>query len=445
MSVETLALPRLGETMETGRVAGWLKKPGERFKRGETIVEIESDKTVVELPALADGTLVEILAPEGSDIDVGAPLCTFDDGATRSEPSDSGPTGGGSGDAVATLESDAVAAVETAPEQPVEAAPAYEERPLRTAPTPVADRVAPADRGAPADRDAHAGRVRATPLARRAARAHGIDLLSVQGSGRRGRIELRDIPREAAAAGDRALSCHTWEAQGAGRGTAVLLHGFGGDGQTWAALAAALSRRGIRVVAPDLPGHGATALEAADGQALIDGVVGFLSTLDGPFELVGHSLGGPAAVAAARAFPGRVSRLTLIAPAGLGTEIDADFVAGIAAAGTPGLLAHLLRRLAVRPPVLSAAQLDAMTATLGAGRLAGLASAIVRDGRQTLDIVPELASLAVPTRIVWGLEDRIIPWRHVLQAPSRVALHLVANAGHMPHWDQPGDVAALFD
>ena len=60
-----LTLPRLGETMETGRVVGWLKQPGEAFRRGETIVEIESDKTVVELPALADGRLLEVLAPEG--------------------------------------------------------------------------------------------------------------------------------------------------------------------------------------------------------------------------------------------------------------------------------------------------------------------------------------------------------------------------------------------
>ena len=72
-----LTLPRLGETMESGRVVGWLKQPGENFLRGETIVEIETDKTVVELPALRDGLLIEVLAAEGSDIDVGAPLCRY--------------------------------------------------------------------------------------------------------------------------------------------------------------------------------------------------------------------------------------------------------------------------------------------------------------------------------------------------------------------------------
>lgn len=70
-------LPRLGETMEEGAVAKWLKQPGETFKRGEIIAEIESDKTLVELPALRDGVLEEILAPEGATIAVGAPLYRF--------------------------------------------------------------------------------------------------------------------------------------------------------------------------------------------------------------------------------------------------------------------------------------------------------------------------------------------------------------------------------
>ncbi|HNB27694.1 MAG TPA: acetoin dehydrogenase dihydrolipoyllysine-residue acetyltransferase subunit, partial [Alphaproteobacteria bacterium] len=47
MSVVTLPLPRLGETMEEGRIVGWLKQPGDRFKRGEILLEVETDKTVV--------------------------------------------------------------------------------------------------------------------------------------------------------------------------------------------------------------------------------------------------------------------------------------------------------------------------------------------------------------------------------------------------------------
>lgn len=75
---KSLLLPRLGETMEQGRVVEWFKKPGESFTRGETLVEIETDKTVVEMPALADGVLRKIVAEVGEDVDVGGMLGEYD-------------------------------------------------------------------------------------------------------------------------------------------------------------------------------------------------------------------------------------------------------------------------------------------------------------------------------------------------------------------------------
>jgi pyruvate dehydrogenase E2 component (dihydrolipoamide acetyltransferase) len=74
MSTLTLVLPRLGETMDEATVVGWLVEPGAAFRRGQPIVELETDKTVVEYPALGDGTLDEILAASGDRIPVGAPL-----------------------------------------------------------------------------------------------------------------------------------------------------------------------------------------------------------------------------------------------------------------------------------------------------------------------------------------------------------------------------------
>ena len=73
----TFKLPRLGETMEEGGIGKWLKKPGDRFRRGETLAEIETDKTVVELPALVDGVMQEILATEGTTVKVGEPICRY--------------------------------------------------------------------------------------------------------------------------------------------------------------------------------------------------------------------------------------------------------------------------------------------------------------------------------------------------------------------------------
>ncbi|WP_395680138.1 biotin/lipoyl-containing protein, partial [Inquilinus sp.] len=75
-----LTLPRLGETMEEGVVVAWLKQPGDRYRRGEVLLEVETDKTVVEVPALSDGTLLEILADAGTRLPVGAPIARVEDG-----------------------------------------------------------------------------------------------------------------------------------------------------------------------------------------------------------------------------------------------------------------------------------------------------------------------------------------------------------------------------
>tara|TARA_B100000676_G_scaffold291787_1_gene326708 strand:- start:743 stop:982 length:240 start_codon:yes stop_codon:yes gene_type:complete len=72
-----ITLPRLGETMEKGTISKWLVKENETFERGQTIAEIESDKTIVELPALESGKLVKILINDGEEIEVGGVIATY--------------------------------------------------------------------------------------------------------------------------------------------------------------------------------------------------------------------------------------------------------------------------------------------------------------------------------------------------------------------------------
>src|SRR5262245_8466383 len=144
-----LPLPRLGETMEEGRIVTWLKQPGDRFRRGEILLEVETDKTVVEVPALQDGTMVEHLAAEADMIPVDA--------------------------AIARIE--VVGAIE---------APAVQ-RPT-TSPTPTLVGVAPA-----IARSASGDDLRASPRARRLARDRGVDLAALVGTGRNGRISGEDV------------------------------------------------------------------------------------------------------------------------------------------------------------------------------------------------------------------------------------------------------------
>ena len=73
-----ITLPRLGETMEEGKISKWIIKEGDSFARGQIIAEIETDKTTVELPALEDGTLKKIVVPEGQDTKVGEVIALVD-------------------------------------------------------------------------------------------------------------------------------------------------------------------------------------------------------------------------------------------------------------------------------------------------------------------------------------------------------------------------------
>ena len=428
MALRDLTLPRLGETMDSGQLVKWLKRPGDWCERGETILELETDKTVVELPSLLTGRLVEILRQEGEQVEVGSVIARID--------------AEGSGSAAAPAPSAAIEEVGLVDVPGL----CLDSEVAAPTPPPVVAAAAPQ---------------RATPVARRLAAIRSIALDTVKGTGRRGRIETSDVLR---AVGDAAgaasvfhppsegcggLAWRSWAAQGPARGTLVLLHGFAGDSQTWAVMGSHLSRTGHAVLAPDFPSHGDSSAEADSLDALLGSLQRWLAEVcSGPYELVGHSMGAVGAVRLASlvAKELRPPRVTLFAPIGLGLEIDAGFVLGMACVDNVETFRHLLRKLALRPPSLSRREEVDMVATLGPrGRLHGLAAALVHGGYQRVDIVPEIAALGGRARVVFGLEDRIVPWQHVLNLSAATAVHLVRQAGHMLHWDDPAAAAALFD
>jgi pimeloyl-ACP methyl ester carboxylesterase len=422
-----LLMPRMGETMESGRVTAWLKKPGEAFARGEIIAEIETDKVTVELPALDSGRLVEILAEEGSQVAVGEALGRYDPAVTTNMP----------------------------------AQHSFSKAPTAAAPPPILAAEAPPL--AAIDPPVPTERVRATPSARRLARDMGVELASVTGTGRRRRIERHDV-KAASPSGSTILSptsslpelrfirlpqgrmaYREWGPHINERRTMLLLHGFSAESGAWGSVASALGREGAHVVVPDLPGHGGTEIDALDFESVSELIAAFAKAKELlQAELIGHSMGG--AIAARLAAEGKLDapRLTLIAPAGMGDAISADFIHGVAKAASGGALAHLLRYLARDPPAVSRPQLEKMAKALRSGRLIRIAEDLASNGKQGIDIVSDLAALTIPVRLIWGLEDRIIPWMQAAAAPSRVPVHLVSGAGHMPHWDRPKDILALL-
>ncbi|RMC37965.1 alpha/beta fold hydrolase [Paracoccus alkanivorans] len=405
----TLTMPRLGETMEEGTVASWLIEPGQRFKRGDALVEFETDKTAVEYPALGPGLLVEVLAQPGDVVQLGAPIARID------------------------LEGADDWVTETVPEEGV----ADGETPVADAENDLAVSVGNSDVVA---KEAEGGPVRATPLARRAARRAGLDITRLRGTGRRGRIELSDI-QAAEGRTSGGLASSYWGPEG---GTPVLLvHGFAGDRITFEQLGKGLGRAGLRARAVDLPGHGETVDEAAGFDDLVAALLAELTPAR-PVHLIGHSLGAAVAVRAAR--QGGAASLTLIAPAGLGLGIDHEFITGMAEAASPGTVSHLLRRLSNRAAGFSEDMISRIHVDLSRGRLRELAANIAPEGRQGVDVVPDLAALAaeLPVRIIIGHRDAILDWRDAVQVSPRIAVHHLPAAGHMPHWDSPAEVLDII-
>jgi pyruvate dehydrogenase E2 component (dihydrolipoamide acetyltransferase) len=230
----------------------------------------------------------------------------------------------------------------------------------------------------------------------------------------------------------------------------VLLHGFGGDLATWLFNQEALAAGGRSVYALDLPGHGGSTKQVGAGtaEALAATVAEALDAMGvGRAHVAGHSLGGAVAIALGTASPDRVASLTLIAPAGLGPEIDGEFVDGFVAAEGRRELKPLLERLFADPEVVTR---DFVEEVLRFKRLDGvdealraIAGACFPAGRQAVDLAATLAGLGVPVLCIWGSEDRIVPASHAGALPPGAETHVLAGAGHMPQMEVAGEVNRL--
>jgi pyruvate dehydrogenase E2 component (dihydrolipoamide acetyltransferase) len=192
-----ILMPALSPTMEKGNLAKWLKKEGDKVKTGDILAEIETDKATMEYEAVDDGTLAKILVPEGSaDIAVNQPIAIL---ATEGEDVKAA----ASGAPAKAAAPGAQPATAASPPPAAAAAPAPSPAPAATAPAssaPASASKAPA--AAPAT-NGHAGRIFASPLARRLAKTAGIEIGRIAGSGPHGRIIARDV--EAAKSGGAAL------------------------------------------------------------------------------------------------------------------------------------------------------------------------------------------------------------------------------------------------
>ncbi|MBN9551015.1 MAG: alpha/beta fold hydrolase, partial [Alphaproteobacteria bacterium] len=165
-------------------------------------------------------------------------------------------------------------------------------------------------------------------------------------------------------------------------------------------------------------------------------------------HLAGHSLGGAAALALARLGRLSVRSVTLFAPGGLGPEINAGFIAGLARATNVQALERWLTVMVGDAGALPAGYAQAavrqMDKTGNRDALAAMAESLFPDGTQGFDLTTALAGLGVPTRLVWGRLDRVIPAAHAARAPGFAAVHLLDGIGHVPQMEAPALTARLI-
>jgi pyruvate dehydrogenase E2 component (dihydrolipoamide acetyltransferase) len=245
---------------------------------------------------------------------------------------------------------------------------------------------------------------------------------------------------------------------GAGQdGDAILLvHGYGGDRNSWLFLQEPLAAK-YRVYALDLPGHGTSAKDVGDGSlgVLADAVTGVLDALGADrAHLVGHSMGGAVALAVAASDPGRVASLTLIAPSGFGSGINAGYLRGFADAQTRRELKPVVGQLFADESLVTRQLVDDL---LAYKRLDGVDESLhalldtLLDGdTQRGDSAAALAAVlaagggAMPVTVVWGRGDRIIPAAQA-EAVTGAVSHLIDDAGHMPQMERPAEVQAAIE
>lgn len=428
MPVEVI-MPKVDMDMASGKIMAWHVSAGDKVSQGDPLFDIETDKAAMEVEASESGYLHHPVA-EGTDVPIGQPVAWI-----YVEGEEVGPP--------------PVAVAPSTTGHAPDAKPDCDRDPVVE--TPAEDAVS--------DVEGHE-KTRATPLARSLARQAGIDIGRINGSGPRGRVQADDVrgtlqqpqsqpvqtvaPGIAFETGNLAVT----RSKG-GTGTPiVLLHGFASDAKSWAPLEGHLSNRPI--IRIELPSHGKSPkLRITRFADLVSEVRRAFDALDlEAAHLIGHSLGGAVALALADTRHKMVASLTLLAPCGLGPDINGQTLSGIGNATRAESLGPWLKYMVADERLISEGYVRAAMATRAdpgmRGAQVALADAVFPDGVQAFDMRPALGRVEMPTRIVWGRQDRIIPWQHALQAPGQVSLHLFENVGHMPQFEIPNEIGKLL-
>ncbi len=251
-----------------------------------------------------------------------------------------------------------------------------------------------------------------------------------------------------------------------GRPTLLLIHGMAGSSRTWKSVMPDLAED-FTVLAPDLIGHGESAKPMGDYSlgAFASGLRDLLALLEiGPVTVIGHSLGGGVAMQLAYQHPELVDRLVLIGSGGLGREVSwllrlltlpgAEYLMPLffpsivrdsgnelskAMHGRGWSLPHLDEMWRAYASLGQAENRKAFVRTL---------RAVIDPGGQTVNASDRLyLAAAMPTLIIWGDKDGVIPVEHAHAAHEAIPhsrLEILEGCGHFPHMQEPDHLAEVI-
>lgn len=230
----------------------------------------------------------------------------------------------------------------------------------------------------------------------------------------------------------------------------IFIHGFGGDLMGWMLNHDAVAQ-GRKAYAIDLPGHGGSTKSVGHGNigSLTNAVAAFMASLGiAKAHLVGHSLGGGIALDMVRNHAELVESATLIAPAGLGPEINMDYIDGFMREKRGKKLKPYLEMLVNDPSMISK---DLIEEVLKYKRLDGVETALntiatvcFEGGRQTLEMTDRLANMSVPIHVIWGEADQILPVSHSEGLPGSIKVTKLPETGHLPQMEKSDEVNGVI-